>query len=117
VLSFFFVLFFNFDWLLPLSAADWLLAGLALKPQFPVSAEKGYLVVFLQRNFKRNLCLLWNVSKLPKVRFVYLLKQCNDQPQRDARFEPLLEPQYPVGRRPVDNFAADRSGNVSRRGF
>lgn len=33
--------FFNIDWLLCLSAADWLLQDLALKPQFPVSESTG----------------------------------------------------------------------------
>lgn len=33
--------FLHFDWLLCLSAADWLLQDLALKPQFPVSESRG----------------------------------------------------------------------------
>ncbi len=89
--------FFTF-WLAALCLSCWLAAA-GFGFETPVSGfrEQGVIWWFSCRRTLRE-----SSASYGTVWFVYLPRQCNDQPQRDSCFEPLLQAQYPVGCRPAD---------------
>ncbi len=103
--------FFTF-WLAALCLSCWLAAaGFWLwKPQFPVSESRVYLVVFLQKNFKRKLCL-------PMERYVCLFAPAVQWPASTRLLLwAFVASSISCGLQASGYFAAGRGGNMSRRG-
>ncbi len=102
--------FFTF-WLAALCLSCWLAAA-GFGFETPVSGfrEKGNLVVFLQRNFKRKLCLLWNGM-------VCLFAPAVQWPASTRLLLwAFVASSISCGLQASGYFAAGRGGNMSRRG-